>query len=240
MKINLVSAATLLLAVLLPSVACPVHAAAPENVDRGPTFSGTIRAKHPADNTTMKGVVVALGTETNAFICYDTDLMRVSIAWTGDYLKFGNYMREIVHPQPPEVSGTPVFGSKPGPGWAKQANFTDPRVNSQGPLPRDWAKYRGLYLNERQVVFSYSVGKADVLESPGLERFDDLTVFTRTLSLKKFKGGQVLVCEPPFGTSQLATQPQTLIYTDRGPNAPEANEFTVMVVGDPGAVLEQL
>ena len=60
---------------------------------------------------TAAGVVVALGTETNAFFCFDTDLMRVSVAWTGDYLKFGNYMKEIVHPQPPQVAGKPIFGT---------------------------------------------------------------------------------------------------------------------------------
>ena len=236
MKLKLASAGWLsvLLSFSVPSL---TPAAAPENVDRGPTFSGTIRARYPADNTTMKGIVVALGTETNAFICYDTDLMRVSLAWTGDYLKFGNYMREIVHPQPPEVAGKPVFGSKPGPGWAKRASFTDPRENGQGPLPREWAKYRGLHLNERQVVFAYSVGKAEVLEAPGLDHVDGRDVFTRTMSLKKFSGGQVLVCEPPKGTSQLVTQPQMLIFTDR--SAPEIVEFTVAVVGDPGAVLEQ-
>src|SRR5215207_9910336 len=108
------------------------RAAAPENVDRGPTFSGTIRARYPKDNTTMKGIVVALGTETNAFVCYDTDLMRMSLAWTGDYLKFGNYMREIVHPQPPEVAGKPSFGTKGGPGWAKDNSFADPRPTRQG------------------------------------------------------------------------------------------------------------
>ena len=31
----------------------PIEAAAPESVDRGPTFSGTIRTKFPGDNTTM-------------------------------------------------------------------------------------------------------------------------------------------------------------------------------------------
>jgi hypothetical protein len=74
-----------------------------EPVDRGPFVSATIRANYPGENIAMKGIVVTLGTETNAFICYDTDLMRVSVAWTGDYLKFGNYMKEIVHPQPPQV-----------------------------------------------------------------------------------------------------------------------------------------
>ena len=59
---------------------CPEPLDAAEPVDRGPTFSGTIRAHYPNDNnTTMKGIVVALGQQTNAFICYDTDLMRVSL-----------------------------------------------------------------------------------------------------------------------------------------------------------------
>jgi hypothetical protein len=159
-------------------------AAVKEPVDRGPTFSGTIRATFPGENFAMKGVVVTLGNEINAFVCYDTDLMRVSVAWTGDYLRFGNYMREIVHPQPPQVAGTPIFETKVGPGWAQNGGFADPRLNHQGPLPRSWAKYRGLYLHDRQVVFSYSVGTSEILELPGFETIDGLKVFTRTLEMK--------------------------------------------------------
>ena len=147
---------------LLIQSSASLQAAPADGVDRGPTFSGTIRAKFPEGNTTMKGVVVALGKDTNAFICYDTDLMRVSLAWTGDYLKFGNYMKEIVHPQPPEVAGTPVFGTKVGPGWAKAGILKDPRPNNQGPLPAEWAKHRGVYLHERNVIVSYTVGESAV------------------------------------------------------------------------------
>src|SRR3954464_11055694 len=93
-------------------LAVGVAAAEPlDTADRGPFFSGTIRAKAPGDNVTMKGIVVTLNAEKNAFICYDTDLMRASVAWTGDYLKFGNYMKEISHPQPPEVAGKIAFGT---------------------------------------------------------------------------------------------------------------------------------
>src|SRR5258705_8008682 len=104
-------------------------------------FSGTIRANYPDRNITMKGVVVKLGEDQKTFVCYDTDLMRLSLAWSGDFLKFGNYQREISHPQPPEVAGNPLFGTKPGPGWAKDGNFNDPRNDHQGPLPRESAKY---------------------------------------------------------------------------------------------------
>jgi glucose/arabinose dehydrogenase len=181
----------------------PFHgAAAPENVDRGPTFSGTIRAKFPGENVTMKGLVIALGDRTNAFICYDTDLMRVSLAWTGDYLKFGNYLREISHPQPPEVAGKPVFGTKPGPGWAKEGSFEDPRADRQGPLPPSWAKYRGLYLHNREAVFSYTVGRTPVLELPGLERKGDDFAITRTLRVERSSEPMmVLVAEQSDATA---------------------------------------
>jgi hypothetical protein len=213
--------------------------AAPESVDRGPTFSGTIRAKFPGENTTMKGVVVALGAETNAFICYDTDLMRVSLAWTGDYLKFGNYMREIVHPQPPEVAGTPVFGSRPGPGWAKDGRFTDPRPGKQGPLPAAWAKYRGLYLHHREVVFSYTVGPTRVLELPGLESRDGLFFFTRTIQLDQPKAEALLVCDGlPASASGTATSDRAvLIFSTLGtPEAPAS--LGVALIGAPDARLE--
>ena len=45
-----------------------LRAAEPDSADRGPFFSGTIRAKFPGDNVTMKGIVVTLGPGKNAFI----------------------------------------------------------------------------------------------------------------------------------------------------------------------------
>src|SRR5262245_11260729 len=171
-------------------------------VDRGPTFSGTVRAGFPGDNYAMKGIVVSLGQETNAFVCFDADLLRMSVAWTGDYLKFGNYMKEIVHPQPPQVAGTPMFATAPGPGWPKDRSFADPRPNQQGPLPKDWAKYRGLFLHERQVVFSYTVGASEVLDLPGFEVLDGLKVFTRTLEMKQLMEQTVLICQVPGVTAK--------------------------------------
>ncbi|HKQ38923.1 MAG TPA: DUF6797 domain-containing protein, partial [Verrucomicrobiae bacterium] len=158
------------------------HAAEP---DLGPTFSGTIRAKFPGRNITMKGIVVTLDAEKKTYVCYDTDLMRVSVGWTGEFLKFGNYLKEIVHPQPPEVAGQPVFGTKPGPGWTKNGSLADPRAHSEGPLPRDYAKYRGLYMNGSHVVFSYTVGDVGVLDMPSVEYVDGQPVFHRTLQFDK-------------------------------------------------------
>jgi hypothetical protein len=213
-------------------------AADKEPVDRGPTCSGTIRSTFPGENFAMKGIVVTIGDDTNAFVCYDTDLMRVSVAWTGDYLKFGNYMKEIVHPQPPQVAGTPVFGTKPGPGWAKAGRFTDPRPNQQGPLPRDWAKYRGLYLYERKVVFSYTVGQSEMLELPGLETIDGLKVFTRTFEIKRPTTQTLLICDAPEGTAKAQSNPTVLIVPDLQ-SRDGATSLAVALVGAPFATLEQ-
>ena len=63
------------------SVSSSAKAGEKEPADRGPIFSGTIRSSYPRGNVTLKGVVVTLGSDTNAFMCFDTDLMRMSVAW---------------------------------------------------------------------------------------------------------------------------------------------------------------
>jgi len=213
--------------------------AASDIADRGPTFSGTIRARFPGDNTAMKGIVVTLGTETNAFICYDTDLMRVSLGWTGDYLKFGNYLKEVVHPQPPEVAGLPVFGTKPGPGWASNGRFEDPRSKHLGPLPATWAKYRGLYLHDREAVFSYTVGEAHILDRPGLEHRSGLSIFTRTIELDRPSRQTLLVCEgvPKDVANQAQSDRAVLLFGNvELPRDPVS--LGVALVGAPEATLE--
>jgi hypothetical protein len=199
----------------LLSLLLTARAAEFDSADRGPFFSGTIRAR--GDNVTMKGLVVTLNEEKNAFICYDTDLMRVSLAWTGDYLRFGNYMKEISHPQPPEVAGTPVFGTKPGPGWARGGNFEDPRPNQQGPLPAEWAKYRGLYLYGRGVVLSYTVGSVNVLESPGSVTREGMTFITRQIDWDKDEALAFKVCDglATNAPAQMKVGPVVCVAPDR-------------------------
>ena len=204
--------------------------------DLGPTFSGTIRAKYPGANNTMKGLVVTLDREKQAYICYDTDLMRVSLGWTGDFLKFGNYQREIVHPQPPEVAGRPVFGTLPGPGWSQGGKFADSRAHHQGPLPRDHAKHRGLYLHGESAVLSYTVGNAGVLESPGLEWRDGSAIFTRSIQLDRACPEAMLICDLPGDAVVQNTtgRRMSVAFTDNGQPA----ILTVAVRGIPDAQLQ--
>src|SRR5437868_1252281 len=47
--------------------------------DYGPFFCATIKA--PNANTAVKGIVVTVGDNKRAYICYDEDLLRASVGW---------------------------------------------------------------------------------------------------------------------------------------------------------------
>src|SRR2546428_12234392 len=112
--LSLIFSVTLLVPAALPS-------AQPAGLEpvRSPFWSGTIRGKGRNEIIADKGIVVTVGADKKAFVCYDTDLMRVSLVWTGEFLEFGSSQTRIEHPPPPPVKGTPLFGTRPGPGWAK-------------------------------------------------------------------------------------------------------------------------
>ncbi len=140
----------------------------------------------------MKGIAITVGKEKNASVCYDTDLLRLSMAWTGPFLDFGNTLVKIEWPPPPQVKGNPVFSTATEPGWAKAGSFADPREKHQGPLPKDWAHYEGLYINGDQVILKYKVGNSEVLETPGFEQVGEQALFTRTIQFSKSLKDQVL------------------------------------------------
>ena len=55
-----------------------------------------------------------------------------------------------------------------------------------GPMPGAWAHYRGLYRHGDRVVLAYTVGAADVLETPSLETDPaqpGVPIFARTLEI---------------------------------------------------------
>jgi hypothetical protein len=157
-----------------------------EVMDYGRFLTATIKAPRPDNNNAMKGIAIKVGTlEKPAAICFDTDLLRVSAGWTGGFLKLKGTPFDGGHGSWPEINGTLVFGTRQGPGWAnKDGDFKDPRAEPFGPLPSDWAKYKGMYRSGDKVVLSYTVGDVSVLEMPGIEGLDTETpVITRIFNV---------------------------------------------------------
>jgi hypothetical protein len=129
-----------------------------------------------------KGICIDVG--NNATVCFDTDTMRMAAGWTGGFLDL--HRCNISGPKgsgdatPP---GPVAFSTPDAPGWAKDGSFADPRKDGRGPLPKDWAHYRGLYRHGQSVVLAYSVGKDTVLESPWSTTTQGQTLFVRTIHL---------------------------------------------------------
>lgn len=187
-----------------PEAAKPQKKSAPRwaQMDYGPFLSASI-ISHPAakfDNTaggftgdsTARGIAVKLSDDWRDGVVFDTDLMRVSAGWTDGSLKLTGLIADGGHGPSPTLGVPPLFQTPHLPGWAgPDGSFADPRPNTidplppPGPLPKAWAHYKGLYRHGDQVVLSYTVGAANVLELPSLERAGDAKAVVRTIRVEK-------------------------------------------------------
>ncbi|MDB5318571.1 MAG: Cytochrome c [Phycisphaerales bacterium] len=170
-------------------------------MDRGPVVSATIESAYPQRNITQKGIAIRLDEKSQAYVLFDEDLFRYSIAWTGGFIDFKGVLFDGQHRVWPSVVGQPIFGTSLAPGWGHNGNFDDPRTRYKsteytkeseewknrpyGPLPHEHAQYKGLYFHGQQVILSYTVGGTAILDSPGLQRAGGVDVITRTLNIAK-------------------------------------------------------
>lgn len=163
-------------------------------MDTGPFFSGSITGP---GGTVFKGVVVRVGSDRSASVCYDTELMRASAGWTG-FVKFDAARYGII--VPPTIDGPVTFTTPLLGGWTRTdqlSNFRD--TSPYGGLPKTEAHYEGLYRHGQRVVLKFTVGMpADsketgkvaragpesstwILESPWIETAHEVSAISRTL-----------------------------------------------------------
>lgn len=148
-------------------------------------------------NFAYKGIAVRLDqgeggvAAGSAWMMFDHDLMRVAGAWTGEgFIDWEAILFNGKHNISPRTTGDLQVSNPVAPAWANPATggFEDPRFLARdgrrfGPLPREWAHYKGLYQYQDRVIISYMVGEASVLETFGLETAGDQPIFTRTLNM---------------------------------------------------------
>lgn len=149
-----------------------------QQTDVGPFLSATIATPGTA---TYKGITIKVGEHQEAAVCFDTDLLRASAAWTDGFVKINPARYGIGGPL--GVGGEIVFATPSAPGWSKDGSFADPRARPFGPLPRAWAQWRGLYLSGSRVVLEYTVGEVEVRELPWCETKDGVLAITRTFEI---------------------------------------------------------
>lgn len=148
----------------------------------GPNMNLTLEVGNDASNLAYKGIAVRLDpggggvSRGGHWMMYEHDTMRAAAGWSGrEFIDWNSIHFNGRHAVHPKAVGAVTFETKGGPGWAKpgSTSFEDPRFLGRderpyGPLPRDWAKYRGIYHHGDKVIVSYTVGETEVLEMPRL------------------------------------------------------------------------
>ena len=114
------------------------------------------------------------------FLVFDHDTLRAAAAWSRrpgqpGFIDWHSILFDGQHGVHPRLVGEVWWTNRTGPGWARPGttDFADPRFLGRdgrpyGPLPRDWAQYRGLYHHGPEVITHSTVGETSVYESPGL------------------------------------------------------------------------
>jgi putative heme-binding domain-containing protein len=181
----------------------------------GPSLTLTLEVGDKG-NYAYKGIAVRLDPGSGGvargrhWMMFDHDTLRMVAAWSGDgFIDWRGVNFDGRHEVHPRVVGKVHFANPVGPGWAnpETGTFDDPRLRGRdgkpyGPLPRSWAKYRGLYHYGNQAIISYTVGQAAVLEMPAYELLpagkdgQQPVAFTRTLNVGKSPHDLVLRVAP--------------------------------------------
>lgn len=157
-------------------------------MDYGSSLTHCFETPGQTLNIAYKGTAVRLDSGAGGvsrgeqWMIFDTDTLRVSAAWHAQeggkgsrFIDWRDIQLNGEHQIHPRVSGNVVFANGNGPGWADPSTSSfadDQRVEGRdhrryGPLPKKWGRFHGLYHHGSKVVFSYSIGNTELLESLG-------------------------------------------------------------------------
>jgi len=213
----------------------------------GPALNWTYQVA--PGNIAYKGIVIRLDeggggvSKGRAWMLYDHDTMRVACAWTGSqFVDWKGIAFDGSHQTHTSILGDKAFINPVGPGWAnpQSGNFDDPRLkgrdgNPYGPLPRDWAHFRGTYLHGDQVIIAYTIGDAEILELPGFEQNGGVSGFSRTFNIGKSSHDLVLRVAPTnvlgvlVGASRVQLSPEKGFNVIRIPAAVTPLNLKILV-----------
>ncbi len=152
-------------------------------MDYGSGLINTYEIGKGGNNFAYKGIAARLDpgaggvSRGRAFMIFDHDTFRMAGAWTGrGFIDWNGIHFNGRHQTHPTIAGDLILENPDGPGWAnpETGSFADDQRilgrdgKRYGPLPKDWANYRGLYYHGDKLIISYEIGQTDILEMPGM------------------------------------------------------------------------
>ena len=190
-------------------------------MDYGVALAATYEVGSDASNFAYKGIAARLDegpggvSQGQHWTIFDHDTLRLAAGWSGKgFIDWRGINFNGQHGAHPRVAGEVQFQNPTGPGWAdpETGSFKDVRFLGRddrpyGPLPRKWAQYKGLYQHSNQIVVSYTVGNAAVLEHSRLVKTDPTAVMARTFNIGPRDRDMILqVAKREIPNAQLTTR----------------------------------
>jgi hypothetical protein len=168
-----------------------------------PFVSACIGASTPPGNKAYKGIAIKLS--TNAYVCFDTDLLRMSAGWTGKFLNFNGVAFDGSHGGHPTIAGDLKFTTEKLPGVAgSNGEFKDARPEPFGPVSEDLARWNGLYLQGNDVILSYTALGTKILELPSIVEENAQLGFVRDFRIEKVvRPFSLVICDTPNGAGKI-------------------------------------
>ncbi|WDE99431.1 c-type cytochrome [Lentisphaera profundi] len=152
-------------------------------------------------NIVQKGIATRLDqgqggiAKGKSWSLFDHDTLQLAAVWTGDeFIDWKGIAFDGSHGSHSSIQGDILFANPQGPAWAnpKTGQWDDPRFRAvdnrfYGPLPRDWAHYKGTYKHGDKRIIHYTVGESQVWDYTSLESTEDNLVIARTLNFTDIK-----------------------------------------------------
>lgn len=178
-----------------------------KRMDLGPALFWTFQIA--PGNIAQKGIAIRLDdgpggvSKGRAWMIYDHDTMRVAAATTGDFVDWKGIAFDGSHGTHTSLTGERHFVNPVAPGWASPEGKwdDDERVLGKdgkryGPLPREWARFDGLYHADGKSVIAATICGTLVVESPGWLDYGATPVFIRTINVSEAKKPLLLRVAP--------------------------------------------
>lgn len=149
----------------------------------------------PQNNVVSRGIIFPLGADSYA--CFDSDLLRWSVFWTDDFMTLTG-MAQVSYNDffnkrnsYPVVLGKQKISTGIYPGWSlgnilyedPRSRIPEDRPYTWGPLEPNYGLWEGIILNGEKAYLKYNVGKTEITETPGAEKFSGGKTFIRSYQL---------------------------------------------------------
>ena len=172
-----------------------------QKMDTGPFLNATIDYEGPKGKVrSYKATAIKVGEKGEATVLFDRNQLRLAAAWTGGFLNHSSRRFGLLNT--PTPAGQIVFSTPSLAGWGDKKGKFDSALAPTAPLPKEWTKFEGIYLNGIRTVLRYSVRGVRISDAPWVEMANGVPVITRVIEVGKNENGlECLIAEAPTTTA---------------------------------------